>query len=82
MAVPSFALGQVSTVKMLQMFNSSIEYLASAIFMFVKLKSNMLCKYPTAKDFRGKLVKVQSPWVAVIKTDAIHNAEIGKVVLK
>ena len=38
MAVPSFALGQVSTVKMLEKFNSAMEYLASAFFMFVKMK--------------------------------------------
>ena len=82
MAVPSFELGQVSTVKMLQMFNSSIEYLTSAFFMFVKMKWNMLGEYSAVKYLCGKLLKVKSPRVAVIKTDAVHDAEIDEVVLK
>ena len=57
-AVPSLALGQVSTVKILGM-----------------------CFHET---FTGFLVfsEVELPWVTVVKAHAVHNTEIGKIVLR
>ena len=57
-AVPSLALGQVSTVKILRM-----------------------CFHET---FTGFLVfsEVELPWVTVVKAHAVHNTEIGKIVLR
>ena len=55
-AVPSLALGQVSTVKILG-----------------------ICFHETLTGFffsEGEL-----PWVTVVKADAVHNTEVGKIVL-
>ena len=50
--------------------------------MFVKMKWHMLGEDSSAQDFCGKLLKIQSPRIAVIKTDTVHDAEISEVVLK
>ena len=42
----------------------------------------MLGEDSSAQDFCGKLLKIQSPRIAVIKTDTVYDAEISEVVLK
>ena len=56
-AVPSLALGQVSTVKILEM-----------------------CFHETLTGFLV-FSEVELPWVTVVKADAVHNPEVGKIVL-
>ena len=56
-AAPSLALGQVSTVKILEM-----------------------CFHETLTGFLF-FSEVELPWVTVVKADAVHNTEVGKIVL-
>ena len=57
-AVPSLALGQVSTVKILG-----------------------ICFHETSTGFLVFSSEVELPWVTVVKADAVHNTEVGKIVL-
>ena len=68
MAVPSLELGHVSTVKMLEMLNH-INHT-----WHKKMYKNTI--------FRDISQDPLIPWVAVIKTDAVHNTEVGKAVLE
>ena len=58
-AVPSLALGQVSTVKILEM-----------------------CFHETSTGFLVISSEVELPWVTVVKAHAVHNTEVGKIVLR
>ena len=58
-AVPSLALGQGSTVKILG-----------------------ICFHETSIGFLLFSSEVKLPWVTVVKAHAVHNTEVGKVVLR